>query len=148
LSKIVVRGLQSYWRWTRGATFTAAACLIDEKKRVVGLVRSSSADGWLLPRTPVCQGEALEQALRRFFKHAHGIDLNPGLNPFWIYDEASAGSGGWVALFVIEASKIAPTSGAPGLTFFALADLPPGLDPRDAARICQAAEGRTPFEVC
>jgi hypothetical protein len=147
LSKIVVRGLQSYWRLTRGATFAAEACLIDEKKRV-GLVRCTSGEGWLLPRTPVCKGEALEQALQRFLKDTHGIQLNCGLTPFWIYDESSSGSGGWVALFVIADWKAVPPSGASDLAFFARTDLPPGLDARDAARICQAAEGRTPFEVC
>lgn len=147
LSKIVVRGLQSYWRLTRGATLAAEACLIDAKKRV-GLVRSGSGHGWLLPRTAVRKGEALEQALRRFFKDTHEIDINSGLDPFWVYDDASAGARGWVALFVIEDWKTMRPSVAPGLRFFDLTDLPPGLDARDAARICQAVEGRTPFEVC
>lgn len=147
LSKIVARGLQSYWRLARGATLAAEACLIDPKNRV-GLVRSGVDQGWFLPRTTVRQGEPLEQALRHFFKTAHGIEINFGLDLFWVYDEPSPGAGGWVGLFVIRGWRTVTPSIAPDLTFFDLTDLPPSLDARDAARICQAVEGRTPFEVC
>jgi hypothetical protein len=147
LSKIIAHGLQSYWRLTRGATLAAQACLLDATNRV-GLIKSGSDGGWLLPRTTVHKGEALEQALRCFFRDAHGIELDIGLDPFWVYDEGSARAGGWVGLFIIRDWRTVPTSAGPDLTFFDLTDLPPGLDARDAARICQAAEGRAPFEVC
>ena len=149
LSKIIARGLQSYWRLSRGATLAAEACLIDTSNRV-GLVKSSSDGGWLLPRTAVRKGEAMEEALQCVFRDTYGIEFASGLDPFWVYDDGdgSARSGGWVGLFVIRGWTTVPTSAGQDLTFFDLADLPPGLDARDAARICQAAEGRAPFEVC
>jgi hypothetical protein len=48
LSRIVVRGLQSYWRLSRGTELLAQACVIDEKNKV-GLVKMERGDGWRLP---------------------------------------------------------------------------------------------------
>jgi hypothetical protein len=146
LSKIVACILQSYWRLARGGMLAAEACLFDAQNRV-GLITSGSDDDWRLPRAMVHKGEALEQALRRFLKDAHGIGIKSRPDFFWLYDEASA-KGLWVGLFIIRDWTTASPPLVPGLTFFDLSRLPSGLDAGDAARICQAADGRAPFEVC
>jgi hypothetical protein len=146
LSKIVVRGLQSYWRWARGLRLVAQACLFDTTGRV-GLVNASSGDGWRLPRTGVRRGEALEDALSRLLGDDLGIDIGSRQELFWMYTEVNGALGGQTGLFVVRA-WMQTSRKPPTLVFFGLDALPAALDADDAARICQAAEGRAPFEVC
>lgn len=149
LSRMVVRGLQSYWRLTRAIALVAEACVVDADSHVALVKQTGSQvgrQGWSLPRTAVRKGEALEDALRRGLRDEFGIDVNSGAGLFWMYAEASPIKNTQTGLFVVRqwTTHSPPT----GLTFFPLDGLPPGLDPEVAARICQAIEGRVPFEVC
>lgn len=146
LTKIIVRGLQSYWRLTRGLTLVAQACLFDTDNRVA-LVKTGAGGGWGLPRMTVHNGEALEDALRRLLHDDLGIDAAARQDPFWMYAEVGPNSAGQTGLFVIRQWTRKPGTKSP-FTFFDLDALPATLDAEDAARICQAAEGRAPFEVC
>jgi ADP-ribose pyrophosphatase YjhB (NUDIX family) len=142
---MVVRGLQSYWRLTRAITLVAEACILDAGNQVA-LVEHTGRQGWSLPRTAVRKGEALEAALRRGLRDEFGIDVNSGIDLFWLYAEAPPAKNTQTGLFVVR--QWTTRSPGTGLVFFPLDGLPAGLDPEMAARICQAVEGRVPFEVC
>ena len=145
LSRMIVRGLQNYWRLTRAIALIAEACVLDADNQVA-LVKHSGRQGWSLPRTAVRKGEALEDALRRGLRDEFGIDVNFGAGLFWMYAEAAPIKNTQTGLFVVR--QWTTHSPSTSLTFFPLDGLPPGLDPEVAARICQAIEGRVPFEVC
>jgi ADP-ribose pyrophosphatase YjhB (NUDIX family) len=148
LSKIVVRGLQSYWRLSRGMELVAQACVIDGENRV-GLVKLDQRDGWQLPRSSVRQGEGLEDALRRLLADGCGIAVVDRPALFWMYaGDAAARPSRQTGLFVVRRWTRTVSPEDMSLTFFPADALPPELDAKDAARICQASEDRAPFEVC
>jgi ADP-ribose pyrophosphatase YjhB (NUDIX family) len=148
LSRIVVRGLQSYWRLSRGTELLAQACVIDAKNKI-GLVKMERGDGWRLPCSPVRTGEGLEDALRRLLADDCGIALGTRPALFWMYaGDAAAGPSRQTGLFVVRDWTRTASREEPSLAFFPADALPAALDAEDAARICQATEGRAPFEVC
>lgn len=147
LSKIVTRGLRVYWRATRGIALAAEACVIDADGRIA-LAKTDAENGWRLPRTRVCKGEALDDALRRFLAEDYRIRIASCPDLFWMYGENVPEPDGLTGLYIVRQWRQDVSSAAPGLSFFSLDALPAGLPSRDAARIRQAVEGRAPFEVC
>lgn len=146
VSRIVTSGFRVYWRATRSFVLAAEVCLIDGESRVA-LIQTDAGDGWRLPKTEVRKGEALDEALQRFLMADHQIRLVSRPELFWMYEESSAERHGMTGLYFVRHWRQDAVPAA-GLSFFGLDALPPGLPPRDAARIRQAAEGRAPFEVC
>ena len=148
LSKIVVRGLQSYWRLSRGMELVVQACLIDDKNKI-GLVKMYGGGGWRLPCSPVRKGEGLEDALRRLLADECGIALGGRAALFWMYaGDGAAAPSRQTGLFAVRHWMRVASAEEPPLTFFPADALPAALDAEDAARICQITEGRAPFEVC
>jgi ADP-ribose pyrophosphatase YjhB (NUDIX family) len=148
LSRIVVRGLQSYWRLSRGMELVVQACLIDEKNKV-GLVKRNGGNCWRLPSSPVRNGEGLEDALQRLLADDCAIALGSRPALFWMYaGDATARPSRQTGLFAVRHWTRTASPEEPSLAFFPADALPATLDAEDAARICQVTEGRAPFEVC
>jgi 8-oxo-dGTP diphosphatase len=146
LSKIVVAGLQAYWRATRGIALSVEAVIIDAENRVA-FVNANAGGVWRLPSTTVRPGEALADALNRLLIDDHRIRIETNPDLFWMYVEAPERNG-QTAVFAVRQWHQDASPSLPGLAFFGLNALPADLPPQDGARIRQAIEGRAPFEVC
>jgi ADP-ribose pyrophosphatase YjhB (NUDIX family) len=142
IGPLIARGFQRYWRLTRGMKLAAQACVIDADNQVL-LVKSAGENGWRLPGDSVQNGEALDAALRRCLRKCCGIEVEPPAELFWIYAE---GHDQQTGLFVVRQWR---RTGSPvrELAYVPLNVLPDTVEPRIAARIRQALEGRTPSEM-
>lgn len=156
LNKIVLSLLRTYWRATRGMTLAAEGCLIDADGRVA-LVKYGSHERWRLPRTEVRRGESLADAVRRLLEGECGVDIGSEPTLHWLYrapSEANGQAGHGQAgscqtgLCLVRHWRQSGSPARGDVAFFALDALPADLGAQDAARIRQAVEGRTPFEVC
>lgn len=151
-NRIIVRGLQFYWRLVRGLALHTEACVVDAENRVL-LVAPAADDGWELPTAEVLKGETVSAALERTLRD-YGIEVLSPPELFWIYAGAcDVGAGGdtansQTALSIVRRWRPAAPSPAVTADFFGLDQLPDGIKPGAAARIRQALEGRQPSEVC
>ncbi len=155
-TRLIVRGLQFYWRLTRGLSLYAEACVVDAENRVL-LVSGAAGSGWRLPTAEVLKGETLSGALRRILL-SYGIEALAPPELFWIYAgpcdagardvRAGDAANSQTALSMVRQWRWLAPPPAVTPTFFGLEALPAGIAPKMAARIRQALEGRQPFEVC
>jgi ADP-ribose pyrophosphatase YjhB (NUDIX family) len=143
---LVLRVLQRYWRFTRGLTLAAAACVVDSEGKV--LLVKSAGPGWTLPGGTVREGETLWDTLERTLKADCGIAIGPSATLCWIYPEADRPGVQQTGLFLVtqweQAQSLSPESAA----YFSRDRLPAAISAETAARIGHALEGRTAAEVC
>jgi 8-oxo-dGTP pyrophosphatase MutT (NUDIX family) len=146
----LIRGLQTYWRWARPVTLGAQGCVLDRDGRVL-LVRHTYRPGWHFPGGGVEKRESVLQALARELREEAGIvfDTQPLLHGLFSHHPAFPGD--HIALFVIrdwrQPERPAPNREIAEQGFFAVADLPSGINPPTARRISEILEARQPAEL-
>lgn len=136
IAKIVKKGLQFYWRRTRGLSLGVRAIVVDVDGRVL-LVRPQEGSPWMLPNAEVRKGETAEDALRRMLDGTLSITLEA--SPDFIAvraDPASHPGGHWAIVAVRHWRQNGARDRAPiEARRFDISHLPPGLDPEDAHSI-------------
>lgn len=147
LSRFVVRGIQGYWRLTRGSSLGVEACLVDGDNQVL-LVKNADGGGWRLPAGVVRKGETLKAALRRSLRDECGIDVGDAPRLFWVYAEDSDAASKKTGFFIVRQWRYSTGSASAETALFKRDALPAPITQRAAARIGQALEGRAPTEVC
>ncbi|MFN0219693.1 MAG: NUDIX domain-containing protein [Hyphomicrobium sp.] len=144
------RGMQRYWRLSRGLTMGAQGCVLDGADRVL-LVRHSYRPGWHFPGGGVEKQEAVEQALARELLEEVGVSMTKRPVLFGIFAHHPVFPSDHIALYVIrewrQPEPPAPNREIAEHGFFAAEALPANVDRSTAARIVEILEGRQPPEI-
>jgi 8-oxo-dGTP pyrophosphatase MutT (NUDIX family) len=99
--KLVVRSLQTYWRFTRGLTMGAQGVAIDPQRRIV-LVRHTYRAGWHFPGGGVEKSETIGETVVRELSEEAGIVLDSTPQLFSIYANFAFFPSDHIALFVVR----------------------------------------------
>jgi 8-oxo-dGTP pyrophosphatase MutT (NUDIX family) len=150
VQKLVSRGLQRYWRVSRGLTLGAQACVLDASNRVL-LIRHTYRPGWHFPGGGVEKGEPVELALIREVQEEAGVIVQGRPKLFGLYDNQRLFPGDHIALYVVR-SWTQPVVPPPNREiaeqgFFAAGNLPSGLNPQTGLRIREILSSGAPAEM-
>ena len=147
---IVSRGLQRYWRISRGLTLGAQGCVLDAANRVL-LIRHTYRPGWHFPGGGVEKGEPVELALTRELHEEAGIVVDGRPKLFGLYDNQRLFPGDHIALYIVRSWQqpvVPPPNGEIAEQgFFAAANLPAGINQQTALRIAEILGSGVPAEM-
>lgn len=150
LAKIVSRGLQRYWRVSRGLTLGAQGCVLDAGNRVL-LIRHTYRPGWHFPGGGVEKTESAEFALIRELQEEAGIIVDGRPKLFGLYDNNRLFPGDHVALYVVRSwrqpSVPPPNREIAEQGFFAASALPAGIHQSTRLRIEEILRSGAPAEM-
>lgn len=146
-AKLITRGLQRYWRYSRGLTMGAQACVVDRERRVL-LVRHTYRPGWHFPGGGVEKQETVETALTRELEEEAGIKIQDRPQLFGIYANHAFFPGDHIALYTVRHWRQpripTPNREIAEQGFFAKDRLPEAINPSTALRIFEVLEDRAP----
>ena len=149
-AKLVSRGLQRYWRVSRGLTLGAQGCVLDATNRVL-LIRHTYRPGWHFPGGGVEKGETVEVALARELQEEAGILIDGRAKLFGLYDNNQLFPGDHIALFVVRSwrqpSVPPPNREIAEQGFFAQGKLPDNVNQPTRARIQEILGSGVPAEM-
>ena len=150
VSKIVTRGLQRYWRRSRGLTLGAQGCVLDASNRVL-LIRHTYRPGWHFPGGGVEKNEPVEAALARELSEEAGILIDGRPQLFGIYSNERLFPGDHIALYVVRSWRQPdvppPNREIAEQGFFARNALPSGINQPTALRIQEILNGSAPAQT-
>ena len=102
--------LHPWFRFHRGMTLGARACIFNENKEVL-LVKHTYAPGWLFPGGGVERGETIYDAIvREVFEEAGVVVKSENAKLFGFYSNETHFRGDHLAFFVIDNWKQGPWS--------------------------------------
>ena len=147
VKKLITRGLQRYWRVSRGLTLGAQACVIDSARRVL-LIRHTYRPGWHFPGGGVEKLETIETALIRELHEEAGVIIEGRPALFAIYANHRMFPGDHIALYIVRSwhqpSVPPPNHEIAEQKFFDASALPADVNPATADRVGEIVGGRTP----
>lgn len=146
-AKLITRGLQRYWRYSRGLTMGAQACVIDPENRVL-LIRHTYRPGWHFPGGGVEKHETAEAAVKRELDEEAGVKLEARPHLFGLYANHNFFPGDHIALYTVrhwsQPHIPRPNREIAEQGFFAKNALPPLVHPSTALRITEVLDNRAP----
>lgn len=148
--RLVVRGMQRYWRMTRALTLGAQGCVLDNAERVL-LIRHTYRPGWHFPGGGVEVSEPVEVALARELAEETGVIVDGRPQLFGLYDNQRLFRGDHIVLFVVRRwsqPSVPPANREIAeQRFFTASELPADINPATATRVAEVLEGRAPAQM-
>ncbi len=149
LKKLLIKSIQSYWRFSRGLTMGAQGCVIRSDGHVL-LIQHTYRPGWFFPGGGVEKDETVWEALERELWEEACVKLSPNQPPelFGVYANHQRFAGDHVVLFVVR-DWTQPVPPKPDKEIAAHQFVDPGKLPHDihaptAARISEIFFGAAP----
>lgn len=148
--RVLYRVLRPYWRLRRGVTLGAQGIVLDEAGRVL-LIRHTYKPGWWFPGGGVEPGEAAETSMRRELREEALIEVIGRPMLHGIFTNFASFPGDHIAVFIVRAWR--RTEGKPrtneieAVAWFAMADLPPDINPNSRRRLAEVCEDAERSEV-
>ena len=132
------RAYHTYFRFARGMTLGAQACVLDSQNRVF-LVRHTYVSGWHFPGGGVETGETIVEALTRELLEEGNITLTAPPKLTGIFFNARVSRRDHIALFLVEdfsqSGPRLPDRELAETGFFALDNLPDTLHASTRSRL-------------
>jgi 8-oxo-dGTP pyrophosphatase MutT (NUDIX family) len=145
MTRLRLRLLRPYFRWTRAMTLGARIAVIDEKGRFL-LVKHTYSPGWIFPGGGVEAGEScIEAAERELREEAQLIPKGP-LQLHGIFANHRDFPGDHLAFYVLkefEMQVFTPNSEIADARFFAPENIPESTTQGSRRRIDELVNGKT-----
>jgi ADP-ribose pyrophosphatase YjhB (NUDIX family) len=100
LTRLIRRGLHTYWRFARGMTLGVRGIVLDDNNRVF-LIRHTYVPGWHLPGGGVETGETALDALRRELQEEASISLDEPPRLHGVFFNTNASRRDHVLVYVV-----------------------------------------------
>jgi len=144
LSRLIRRGLHTYWRFSRGLTVGVRGIVLDDSNRVF-LIRHTYVPGWHLPGGGVETGETALEALRRELREEASIAFDETPRLHGVFFNAKASRRDHVVVYVVTRFTVLgqrqPDWEIAEAGFFPLDELPEGTTAATRRRLAEVRDG-------
>ena len=144
VSRILRRGLHTYWRFSRGMTLGVRAAVLDDRNRVF-LIRHTYIPGWHLPGGGVETGEPALEALRRELHEEACIALGAAPRLHGVFFNRQVSPRDHVLVYVVRDFTVlgrkVPDREIAEAAFFPVDRLPADASPATRRRLAEILDG-------
>ena len=149
-NRLLTKGFQRYWRYSRGLTLAVAVHVCDAGGRVL-LVRTEPDARWRLPEGAALKGETAGDTVARCLAAGAGITITDEPRLFAIYAGAPHASADQIALYTVPSWRLngdlAKGQSERRHAFFDAGQLPRDTSGAARARINDVRAGRQASEL-
>ncbi|GEO15521.1 NUDIX domain-containing protein [Microvirga aerophila] len=144
VSRLMQRGLHTYWRFSRGLTLGVRGIVRDRDNRVF-LIRHTYVPGWHLPGGGVETGETALEALGRELREEACIRIDEAPQLCGVYFNAKVSRRDHVLVYLVQDYTVLgpkqPDREIADAGFFPLDALPDGTTQATRRRLAEAFQG-------
>eukprot|EP01037_Dinobryon_pediforme_P013465 gene13465-13580_t len=150
IARIRARLFHVYFRFARGLTMGAQACILDDRQQVF-LIRHTYISGWHFPGGGVETGETIHEALARELHEEGNILLNQPPQLFGLFFNRKMSRRDHIALFIVrdfsQSAPRLPDREIAEARFFSLDELPATLNSSTRQRLNEILKNQPPSDI-